>query len=165
MYLCILVYTRHCQQIVFASVHIKIWSFMKSGPPVCMCQYGIMEGAMNYWTLPRVYHSYESTWAQHTGPNKQYFECSIFHLWCKVLSCTGHSTSWVYPNCLWYEAKWSPRHSLQARLASRGIWTSVLPWWCVKQQYAGKYSISAQILLKASCVLENSTKSQILCII
>ena len=100
MCLCTLVNTKHCQQVVFASVHIKIWSVRESGPPVCMCQSGIMEGAMNYWTSPRVYHSYETTWAQYTGPNKQFLKCSIFHLWHKVLSCTGHSTCWVYPICL-----------------------------------------------------------------
>ena len=50
-------------------------------------------------------------------------------------------------------------------MSSSGIWTLFLPWWCAKHQYAGKYSTSAYILLKASCVLKNSTKSQRLFII
>ena len=129
--LCTLVNIVLSEQWMFASVHIKFWSFRAPGGPVCMCRYGSMEGAIKNWTLPRIYYSDGGLGTKFTGPDKLFFVCSNFHFRCEVLSCTSRSTGQEYPNCLEHSAKWSPRRILQAWLESGEIGTLLLPRWCV----------------------------------
>ena len=143
-------------------MHITFRPFWASGGQGSMCQHGQTEEAMKIQTSPLVYQSYGGQGTQLSGPNKLFYNCSILPFGCLAQAVESTRSIQTASNM----AR-NVQHRTYYKIGQHQLKSGNYFWWCGVPNMSDMthISTSAQILLKGSYFLKNSTISHILFVI